>query len=272
MKNGKKAAPELPSFVLAPTERHPAMIGLLGKDGEGGTVSMLPENKGCDVAWYVNGTWWGVQRKEIADFIASVQDGRLAREIAQMKAAELPIMVVVIEGRVQFTNDGFLMLGQRQTRVTKSQYNSMQWSLMDLGVHVSFTDSAYGTAEYIGGLARWSMKKTHNSMMRRPGPVAPWGKVLNEDWALHLLQSFDGLGLDRARAVLKHFGGVPLDWTVTEAELRQVPGIGKVLAAKMYQALIRVEKPATTGTTVARTRSPRKTTSAAKVSARGAAK
>ena len=250
------------------------MLGLIS--GDQGTVSMLPENKGCDVVWHVNGTWWGVQRKEIADFIASVQDGRLAREIAQMRAAELPIMVVVIEGRVQFTNDGHLMLGQRQTRVTKSQYNSMQWSLMDLGVHVSYTDSAYGTAEYIGGLARWSMKKTHNSMMRRPGPVAPWGKVMNEDWALHLLQSFDGLGLDRARAVLKHFGGVPLDWTVTEKELMQVPGIGKVLATRMYQALLRVEMSASGASEptagVARTRSPRKTTSAAKGNVRRAAK
>ena len=257
------------------------MLGLIS--GDQGTVSMLPENKGCDVAWYVNGTWWGVQRKEIADFIASVQDGRLAREIAQMRAAELPIMVVVIEGRVQFTNDGYLMLGQRQTRVTKSQYNSMQWSLMDLGVHVSYTDSAYGTAEYIGGLARWSMKKTHNSMMRRPGPVAPWGKVMNEDWALHLLQSFDGLGLDRARAVLKHFGGVPLDWTVTEKELMQVPGIGKVLATRMYQALLRVEagskptsspvkKPSRSTGSAPRTTLAKKTGSAARVPAKRAAK
>ena len=86
-------------------------------------------------------------------------------------------------------------------------------------------------------LADWSMKDRHNSMMRRPGPQTPWGSVTDEDWALHLLQSFDGLGLEKARALKKHFGGVPMNWACTEEELRDVPGIGKVLAARLIGAL-----------------------------------
>ena len=230
-----REAPELPAFILAPTERHPALLALVA--GEAGTVSMLPEKYGCDVAWRAQDEWWGVQRKEIADFIASIQDGRLAREVAMMK--HLPMRIVVIEGRIQWTTDGELLIGKRATRVTKMQFLGMQWSLQGLGVNVAFTESAYGTAEYIEGLAKWSTKARHSSIMRRPGPVAIWGTVNDEDWALHLLQSFDGLGMEKCKAILKHFGGVPMDWSVTEKEMMEVPGIGKVLARRLMQAFMR---------------------------------
>ena len=223
---------DAPIFIVAPTERHKAIKGLVGEEGE---VSLLPERMGCDMVWRARGKWWGVQRKEIADFIASVQDGRLAKEIAQMK--NLPLKVVIIEGRIQWTTDGKLVIKKRHTSITKRQFLGMQFSLASQGVSVIWTESAYETAEVTRALADWSMKDRHNSMMRRPGPQTPWGSVTDEDWALHLLQSFDGLGLEKARALKKHFGGVPMNWACTEEELRDVPGIGKVLAARLIGAL-----------------------------------
>lgn len=203
-------------------------------------MSMLPERYGCDVLWRAHDEWWGVQRKELADFIASVQDGRLAREVAQMKA--LPLSVVVIEGRIQYTSEDELMYNKRSQRITRGQFYGMQLSLWNMGVHIGFAADQADTARWIREFARWSVKGKHSSLLRRPGPVSMWGNASDEDWAAHLLQGFDGLGLEKAKAIINHFGGVPLDWTCTKEEMMKVPGIGKIMAERMMNALIRVER------------------------------
>lgn len=216
-------------FIVAPTERDPHIHGLAT------TVSMLPEKYGCDVLWRARGSWWGVQRKEIKDFLASIQDGRLAREVAMM--APLPIKVVVIEGRVKYTTSGTLMIGKWSSDVTRTQLEGMVMSLMEKGVHVVWTEDTRDTARWTRSFAQWSTKKRHAALSRRPGPTSPWGHISNEDWAVHLLQGFDGLGSEKARAIVRHFGGVPFSWSVSEAELMEVPGVGKVLARRLMNAL-----------------------------------
>lgn len=240
-RRGTGRGAELPPLIVAPTERHAAINGLAASTD--GTVSMLPEKHGCDVLWRAQDGWWGVQRKELADFIASVQDGRLAREVAMMK--EVAMKIVLIEGRIQYTNDDMLMFNKRGQAVTRSQFYGMQFSLMAMNVHVMFVRDQAETAEWISTLARWSMKSRHTSMMRRPGPVSMWGTVGDEDWSLHFLQGLDGLGIEKARAIVTHFGGVPMDWSCSEKDLMQVPGIGKTLAKRMMNALRRVEPTGT---------------------------
>lgn len=232
-KMAAKKKPSDPIFIVAPTERDKHIIGLVGDEGE---VSMLPERYGCDVLWRAQGEWWGVQRKEIKDFIASIQDGRLAREVAMMKG--LPCMVVTIEGRVRYTTEGTLMIGKWQSDITRTQLEGMIMSLMEKGVHTVWTEDTRDTARWIRAFAGWSLKGRHSALMRRPGPSSPWGSISNEDWAVHFLQGIDGLGSEKARAVIKFFGGVPISWDVTEEELRQVPGIGPTLSRKMYVALV----------------------------------
>ena len=219
-------------FIVAPTERDRHIAGLVGDDGE---VSMLPERYGCDILWRARGEWWGVQRKEIKDFLASVQDGRLAREIAMMKP--LPMSVVVIEGKIRYTTDGTLMIGKWQADTTRTQLEGMIMSLMQKGVHTVWTDDTKDTARWTRTFATWSLKKRHASLERRPGPANPWGHISDEDWAVHLLQGFDGLGSEKARAIVNHFGGVPISWDCDEKALLQVPGIGKVLARRLINAL-----------------------------------
>ena len=201
---------------------------------------MLPERMGCDIAWRARGQWWGVQRKEIKDFIASMQDGRLAKEVAQMKT--LPIKVVIIEGRIKFTNSGELLVSKWSTGISGLQYQGMIMSLMEKGVHVVHTESTKATAEWTRTFATWSTKAKHTALDRRTGPAKNvWGTVSDEDWAVHLLQGFDGLGSEKARAIIEHFDGVPLQWSVTEADLLGVKGIGKTLARRLILALDRGE-------------------------------
>jgi hypothetical protein len=105
-------------MLISPTE--PASLHSLGK------VAWLPEKFGADILMSVGSEWIGVQRKEIADLVASVQDGRLGMQVAQMAA--LKQAVVVVEGRPKWTLEGELILGRTgSSGFTKKQYQSVLW-------------------------------------------------------------------------------------------------------------------------------------------------
>lgn len=202
-----------------------------------GTVSNFPERLGCDVVWWAQEEWWGVQRKELKDFIASVQGDRLSREIAQMRSMPLPL--IVIEGRISYDLNGNLGLSGFGQNITRVQFRGMLWSVRHHGIHIDFTTSLPDTIEYVQTWARWTTKGRHDSLMRRPGPVSMWGKVTDRDYACHVLQGFDGIGLDKARAIVDHFGKLPLQWCdgIGEKELMAVAGIGRGTARKLLDAL-----------------------------------
>lgn len=216
-------------FLVAPTE--PATLR------EMGATTLLPERYGCDVMWRAHGKWWGVQRKEIKDFIASVLDGRLAKEVGQMRG-RVVMPMVVIEGRPMFSESG-MMLRHYGRPIGKAAYEGMLFSLAHEGVAVMHARDTADTASMIRNLAAWSVKDSHTSLLRRPGPepVTMWGGAGNEDWAKHLLMGFQGIGPVQAAAIVAHFHGVPLAWMCTEGELRAVKGIGPKRAAVLVAAL-----------------------------------
>lgn len=196
-------------------------------------LSTIPERYGCDVLWNASGEWWGVQRKELGDFIASVLDGRMAKEVGQMKQTPLPH--VVIEGAVKFTN-GILQWNQWGQEVRESQWFGMTWSLQFAGVTIGYTRNQRETASYITRMMSWTEKGKHSSMSRRPGPVGKWGKANSREYGEHLLMGLPSVGPELAGRLLDKFGKVPWKWDVTEAELCEVAGVGKAKAKMMMQA------------------------------------
>jgi len=211
-------------ILVSPTE--PEKIKQLGK------VSPVPEQYGADVLFPTHGQLAGVQRKTFDDLLASLFDGRLGKEVTQMK--RLGIAVLVIEGRPRWTLDGELMDDNR--RFTRNQLRSLLWSVaIGHGVAVEWTDSLDDTVSAIANLRAWAAKKKHLSVARRPGPSGPWGKATTRDWALHFLQGFNNIGPELAERIIDHFHGVPLTWTVTEKQLMRVPGIGKKRAKDLYE-------------------------------------
>ncbi len=205
------------------------------------TVSLLPEKFGCDVVWWGKhhgeDQMWGVQRKELKDLLASIQDGRISKELAQMRAGGIPLPIIVIEGKVQFDSNGNLMWNSWGKDWTRAQFKGMLWSLMNEGAHIDYTKDIGETVDLVKMFAQWSQKAKHGSAMKRPTAFNPWGHATNEDWAVHLLQGFDVLGIERAKAVIKHFGKVPLQWEVTVEQLMEVPGVGKKIAEGLINAL-----------------------------------
>lgn len=177
----------------------------------------------------------GIQRKEVKDLLQSINDGRLAKEVAQMTSS--PILtqsVLIIEGRLDWTLDGRSTLPH--TNVTRAGLRNLITSIQLRSIIVQYTDSASDTAELIRGLSGY-FNRSHHSLDTRPNPTSPWGRTTNKGFGVHLIQSFPGIGPELATRIYEHFNGVPLAWTVDEAALIKVPGLGKKRAAQLIASL-----------------------------------
>lgn len=215
------------TLIVAPTE--PSQFKSIAD-----VVSMAPERMGVDALWSSE-TWGmvGVQRKEYRDLIASVADGRLAREVAQMQ--RLGLAVLMIEGRIRFTTDGQIV--DSYMRWTRTQHRGLVRSVQSKGIWVESTDTVSDTVEAVLDLRRWCDKPRHNSLDRRPKPTGAWGKASQRDFALHLLQGVDGVGPVVAEAIIDQFGKVPWTWECSYEQLLAVPGVGPGVASKLWEAL-----------------------------------
>lgn len=218
----------LPGVHVAPTE--PVALRKLGR------VSMVTEKHGVDVMWIVDGKKWGVQRKEWKDLITSVEDGRWAREVAMM-TGKLDVAWVMVEGWPRISGDG-MVIGKAFGRAwSEASMWKVLWGAGVKGISVHRTVNLSDTIESVERLVEWSRKGKHSSIATRPGPVGMWGHKTDRDWALHLLQGMDGVGVELAGRIFDKFGKVPLRWEVDVKQLMEVEGIGKVKAAKLIRAL-----------------------------------
>jgi ERCC4-type nuclease len=174
----------------------------------------------------------GVQRKEIHDLIASRSDGRLSRELAQMK--QLDIAILLVEGRLKWTSDG--QLSTSRSKWTRAQHLGLLFSIQSTGLWVNSSQDIQESLAYLSQLESWMMKKKHAGIMTRPKPTTLWGTRNDRDWGIHVIQSFDGIGPGVAGAIFDRYG-VPLRWTVSKEDLESVAGVGPKRARKMWETL-----------------------------------
>lgn len=206
---------------------------------EGRKVSTLCEERGADFLFTAKGQWVGVQRKEVQDFLASVADGRLQKELAQLQQCHHRILI--IEGKVLWTTSGE-MLGNGYGRTwTRKQWRAVLWGVRSRGIWVEFTDDISDTIITLDWLQGWFSKDSHSSLDRRPGPVSLWGTPSNEDYQRHLVMGLPGVGPELADRIVRTFNGVPFGWRIEEGDLERVQGIGKKKAKTIYQTLRKME-------------------------------
>lgn len=201
-----------------------------------GKTSSLPERHGCDFLIFTPSGPIGVQRKAIPDLLSSLNDGRLAKELAQIQSSHLlSHAILVIEGPLHWTNEGSLTISH--TNFNKSAWYGVLLSLQTTGVVTLQTESTEETLSLLMYLPSYFSKRNHRSLHTRPKQRSSWGTTSNRSFAIHLLQSFSGVGPTTAEAIYAHMNGVPLQWTVTASELAEVPGVGKLTARRLLAAL-----------------------------------
>lgn len=222
-------------ILISPTDRE--LLSLLG---DRAMSHSLPEQHGADVLVVVSGCGkLAIQRKAFPDdLLASIDDGRLARELAMLSRTEYPVLIV--EGRPQWTADGHLMASWA-SRWTRQQLRNLLRSVwLTHGVMVEYTDDINDTATAILELEAWFRKKVHRSLLSRPKQTVrdSWGKSSQEDIHRFLLQGLPGIGTVLAEAILERFGKAPLSWSCTFDELKSVPGIGERRSKALWELLL----------------------------------
>lgn len=193
----------------------------------------LPESVGADVLLVSCNGRLGVQRKTLADLLSSLGDGRIAKELPVLARLEFPVLFV--EGRMDWTADGHLILAY-YTHWTRLQIRNFLRSVALAGISVEITDSINDTAERIVEMQAWWSKPVHSSVYTRPKTSArdTWG---NRDVARFVLQGFPGVGSTLAESILERFKRLPLRWDCSLEELAQVKGVGKRSAQKLWNFL-----------------------------------
>jgi ERCC4-type nuclease len=212
------------TIIISPTE---PLFRTLGH------VSSIPETHGCDFMFQARGRLYGVQRKEFGDFVASVMDGRLAKELGQM--VQLEQAVLCIEGRPQWTEDGYWV---GPTRWNRTAHYGYLWSVRARGVWVEWTEDARETGGLVAAWEHWCNKDTHSALVARSGPPAPaWGTATNEEYVEWVLQGMPGVGPKLAHALVERFSGSPFRWKdeVTVESLTGLKGVGKVKAERLLE-------------------------------------
>jgi ERCC4-type nuclease len=212
--------------LIAPTE--PKALRELG------TVNLAPERLGVDILWGVPQVGLvGVQRKVFpGDFLASMDDGRLAKEVSQMRG--LNISVLLLEGRGTWTTDGQLVTRWGKSW-TRQAHRRFLYTLRSHGVWVEWTDHLEDTIACLADLENWAAKTKHTALSTRPAPKRDsWGRLTDRDYALHLIQSLPDVGPELAARIYESFG-VPLKLSITETDLLTVHGIGKAKAKRIVR-------------------------------------
>lgn len=227
-----------PTILHSPTERGAIIRHLTASGADRGVdiqSSGLPERYGVDFFWLdATGTKRGVQRKELADLLASLDDGRLTREIAQMNAA-VDTPYLLIEGNIQFVSGNLAV--RRYDNITYGSFHRRLMSIADRGIQIVFTSEPSRSAAWILAYHQWTMNASHETARHRPKPTNDWGKPTNIDWQIHLLQGLDGVGAKTARAIIETLGRCPLRVDATIEELMSVPGIGRATAHKIIYSI-----------------------------------
>jgi len=216
-------------MLVAPTELKHSAFRALTRSGKG---SNKPEDMGVDFAFNHGGRWGGVQRKEIKDFIASVNDGRLAKEVQQMAVLEWKLLV--IEGNPKWSLDGAWLGDKWGAQWTRQQHTAMLLSVQQAGVWVLGSTDTTDTAKLILDFERWVKKDTHAALMQRGPMASPWGTKENRDYQLHLIMGLPQVGYTLAARILDTVG-MPFGLRVTREQLMSVDGI----AAKKADTIIR---------------------------------
>lgn len=212
-------------MLVSPAE--PAQLKVLGKS------SSVPEGYGCDflISSPVFGLV-GIQRKELSDLVASLHDSRVKRELIQMK--ELDWGIWVIEGKPSWTGDGQALW--TRTSYTRDRHLGIIFYLTFSGFAVVGTESIQETLHTLSRLESWLMKEDHAPVGQRGGARGEFGKPDITDWQVHFLEGLPGVGYERAKAIVKHFGGLPFTMA---GDLADVPGIGKGTAKRVSEVIER---------------------------------
>jgi len=182
------------------------------------------EEKNLAVGDYILSKRVAVERKTTNDFLSSLIDGRLFRQLGELKQNfRLPLLIV--EGNALFNNG------------RKIHPNAIRGALasitLDYGVPIIKTENNLETAEMLFAIAKREQIGSKKSVSMRGRKKTRSMNEIQE----YLISGLSKINRQKAKNLLKHFGSPQAIFTASEEELKAVEGIGEKLAKKIRRIM-----------------------------------
>ena len=158
-----------------------------------------------------------IERKTGADLVNSIEDGRLFRQLIIMRRLHQK-RLLLIEGPAQ----GRGKISRAAIEGTLTRVSAYQQ------IPILFSEGAEMTARLIKRAALQLYGFTPSQSARTIG-----ANRTHDFYQIHVLVGIPGVGLARARALIKHFGTLAHVFMASADELQKVEGIGSYLAREL---------------------------------------
>ncbi len=229
--SAKEKQTTLHSFKETGAENDEIVVYVDSRERESGVAGMLKEH-GCTVVErqletgdYIPGKEIVIERKAVSDFLLSIVDGRLSKQLINMaESYERPL--VIVEG-----NKDKLF----ERNIHPNAIIGMLTSIaLNYRVPILFTDSARETAKYIYVIAKREQASKGTDVRLRIGRK---GLKLGEQQRF-VVESLPLVGPKMAKSLLKKFGSVKGIVNAQSKELQEVENMGQKKAKLVRQVLL----------------------------------
>lgn len=183
--------------------------------------------KYLDTADYLLSDRVACERKTTGDFLQSIIDGRLFKQLLRMrKDFECPILI--IEG-----DSVFDLIERENRKIHPNAVSGALAAIVLLSIPILWTRTQRETASLLLAIARREqLHKKHEIAIRNKKRT----RSLNQEQEF-LIAGLPKISTKMAKKLLKHFGSPEKIFGASEDELMRVDGIGKKMAKRIKKVL-----------------------------------
>lgn len=191
--------------------------------------------QGVDIVWTSGGQFCMFDMKTAEDVIASVDDGRLHRQVVDMQSRDCLMWGFLIEG--PDSRDG-ITVGYGTHAWTIERYDNLLLSLQNEGAKIIRSPSQQRTPQRLASVYTYSAREEHSSIHKPTPHKVLHNRYTDRTWRSHIefLMGFPGLGENKANDLIDRWpltdvlGISPEGLAEAKRRWLSVPGIGKGLA------------------------------------------
>jgi len=184
-------------------------------------ISVEPQQ--LDTGDYVLSTRIGVERKEVDDFLESMINGKLFKQLSQLRDAySRPILIL----------EGENLLTKRNIN-HNAIFGSLASISVDFGIPVLTTKNSAETADLLHVIAKREQREDKKDVAIRGEKT----QMSMKERQQFLVEGLPNVSAVIAKRLLSHFGSIKDIANATEEELMQVNGVGKSISLEIIKLL-----------------------------------
>ncbi len=191
-----------------------ALLGVVTK------FAMLP------VGDYIVSPSTAVERKSVRDFVTSLYDGRLFKQVSELGRVYSNHILIVEGDPAEIASIAYNI---------KSYYGALSSVMLDFNTKTIFTPSARETAIALEAMAR-RLARSKPEKWFTMYQSRPKGNTLQEQ-QMTVVMSLPGIGQNLARRLLISFSTVRRIMNASSSQLASVEGVGTARAEKIVRVL-----------------------------------